>query len=160
MKNQKKILLSIITVLILVVVFYLYSSNTKNYNALNSFTGEVQYYKSLSCGCCDLYSKYLSQKGGLKLNIIVQDDISDIKEKYGVPTDMESCHTFIIDNYFVEGHMPLEAINKLIKEKPDIKGITLPGMPAGSPGMPGNKNAKWTVYSVNKDGTTQEFMTI
>ena len=83
-----------------------------------------------------------------------------IKERYGVPRNLESCHTEIIGGYFVEGHMPIEAIEKLLSERPDIRGIALPGMPSGSPGMPGPKTEPWTIYAVNKDGSVGEFMVV
>jgi len=72
---------------------------------------------------------------------------------------MQSCHTTEIGDYFVEGHVPIEAIDKLLAEKPDIDGITLPDMPAGSPGMPGVKREEFVIYSL-KDGESSEFMRI
>jgi hypothetical protein len=72
---------------------------------------------------------------------------------------MDSCHTLIIEDYFVEGHIPIEAIEKLLAEQPDIDGITLPDMPSGSPGMPGVKKGDFVIYSV-KGGKTSEFMRI
>jgi hypothetical protein len=65
---------------------------------------------------------------------------------------MESCHTVEIENYFVEGHVPIEAIQKLLNEKPDINGIALPGMPSGSPGMPGLKMEKFKIHQITLDG--------
>ena len=73
---------------------------------------------------------------------------------------MESCHTTVIGEYFVEGHVPVEAIEKLLAEKPDVAGIGMPGMPSGSPGMPGAKQGQFIIYSINKDGTINEFMRI
>ena len=115
--------------------------------------------KSGGCGCCGVFGNYLEQKGfDVEIND-VSDSIS-IKSQYKIPTSMESCHTTIIGNYFVEGHMPLEAIEKLIAEKPNIKGIALPGMPYGSPGMPGTKEGEFVIYAVQNDGSTTEFMRI
>ncbi|MBU3923627.1 MAG: DUF411 domain-containing protein [Nanoarchaeota archaeon] len=114
----------------------------------------------MSCGCCGVHSEYLSGRGGLDVDVIVMDDVEPTKDEYGVPNQLRTCHTAIIDGYFVEGHVPLEAINKLLEERPDIAGIALPGMPAGSPGMPGVKNMDWVIYSVNHDGTYQEWMVI
>ena len=96
------------------------------------------------------------------LVLIMDDpDIPDfVKEKYGIPYSMRSCHTTVIGDYFVEGHVPIEAVEKLMLEKPDIKGIALPGMPSGSPGMPGSKQGPFIVYAINKDGSTSEFMRI
>ena len=76
-----------------------------------------------------------------------------------ISTEMESCHTMVIDDYFVEGHMPFEAIEKLLSERPDIDGIALPDMPSGTPGMPGEKIEEWVIYSI-KDGQTFIFMRI
>ena len=128
-------------------------------NILKNFEGNVEFYKSMSCGCCGIHSDYLRRQG-LDHQIITVDDVSKIKKKYGVPTSLWSCHTIILGDYFVEGHMPKEAIEKLITEKPDIAGIALPGMPSGSPGMPGSKTETWIIYAVNHDGSYGEFMRI
>ncbi len=116
-------------------------------------------YKTSSCGCCGLFANYM-QKQGFDTNIITQGDISNVKEKYNIPSAMQSCHTTTIGDYFIEGHMPVEAINKLLEEKPDIAGIAMPGMPSGAPGMVGSKTEDFVVYAVNKDGSTYEFMRI
>lgn len=116
-------------------------------------------FKSESCGCCGLYTSYLDKKG-FDVEVVQMDDISHIKEKYKIPAKMQSCHTTIIGDYFIEGHMPVEAIQKLLAEKPDIAGIALPGMPSGSPGMPGAKRSPFVIYAVAKDGSTSEFMEI
>ena len=116
-------------------------------------------YKSSSCGCCDLYTKY-PKKYGFQVEIVDILDLDSIKTKYSIPGNMQSCHTTVMGDYFVEGHMPIEAINKLLEEKPDIAGIALPGMPSGSPGMPGYKQENFVVYQVAKDGSIGEFMRI
>ncbi len=85
--------------------------------------------------------------------------MSSIKRKYQIPQNMESCHTAVIAGYFVEGHMPIEAIEKLLEEKPDIDGIALPGMPTGSPGMPGQQTEAFKIYALSA-GTASEFMTM
>ena len=82
-----------------------------------------------------------------------------IKQKFNIPLEMQSCHTTIMDKYFIEGHVPLEAINKLLKEQPDIDGIALPGMPIGTPGMPGDKDEPYVIYQLI-DGKFSVFMTI
>jgi hypothetical protein len=82
-----------------------------------------------------------------------------IKQKYNIPVEMQSCHTTILGKYFIEGHVPLEAVNKLLKEQPDIDGIALPGMPIGTPGMPGDKDEPYVIYQL-KDGKSSVFMTI
>ena len=83
-----------------------------------------------------------------------------IKEKYNIPQDLESCHTGIVGNYFLEGHIPIEAIKKLLEEKPDILGIALPGMPSDAPGMGGVKKGEYKVQGLSKDGSVFDFMSI
>ena len=101
---------------------------------------KVTVYKSPTCGCCVSYVAYL--KGhGYDVDLVVTDDMDAIKAEHHIPANMQSCHTMIIDDYFVEGHVPLEAVDKLLAEQPDINGISLPAMPTGSPGMPGNRPA-------------------
>ena len=116
-------------------------------------------YKSISCGCCGGYASGLDSKG-VDVKTVNLDDTSSIKAKYGIPSSMESCHTTVIGDYFVEGHVPYEAVSKLLTEKPDIKGIALPGMPSGSPGMPGAKRGDWTIYSIGNDGEISTFMAL
>lgn len=117
-------------------------------------------YKSPSCGCCGQYAAYLEKKGyGIDIEGIA--DMQAIKEQYGVPYELESCHTMAIDGYVVEGHVPEEAVQKLLAERPDIKGIGMAGMPSGSPGMPGPKTADFVIYEITHDGARGNvFMTI
>lgn len=119
---------------------------------------EVTLYKEPYCGCCTQYSKYL-RENGFKVNIEKIDDMPSIKTAYNIPDDMESCHTIAMGDYFVEGHVPVEAINKLLEEKPDIDGIALSGMPLGSPGMPGPKLGPFEVYQL-KDGKASSFINL
>ena len=88
-----------------------------------------------------------------------EDVSSMLTKEYQIPRNMESCHTAVIEGYFVEGHVPVEVIIKLLEEKPDIDGISLPGMPPGSPGMPGQQTEAFKIYALS-DGTTSEFMII
>jgi hypothetical protein len=132
-------------------------SSKANLSYLESY-GEIMLYKSENCVCCDLYANYLKSKGKLNVKVIEMHSISSIKERYGIPAALESCHTTIIGDYFIEGHVPLEAIDKLMTEKPDIEGIALPDMPSGSPGMPGGKNDPFIIYAVDNEGSYSEFM--
>lgn len=110
---------------------------------------------SPTCSCCKGYITYLRSKG-FDVEAKSTDNMLAVKEKYNIPSNVESCHTAIIGDYFVEGHMPIQFIEKLLAEKPDIDGIALPGMPQGSPGMPGFKSAASEVYAVN-NGNSSEF---
>lgn len=107
-------------------------------------------YKSPSCGCCGGWVDYMSGKG-YRPKAVDRDDMDTVKARYHVPEAMQSCHTAIIDGYVVEGHVPAEAIAKLLKEKPKATGIAAPGMPQGSPGMSGDKEP-FTVYLFGPDG--------
>ena len=117
---------------------------------------KVTVYKSPSCGCCVNYIAQLRQKG-YEVDIVETDDMFSIKQQYGISPDMESCHTSIFGDYVVEGHIPLEVVAKLLDEKPDIRGIALPDMPAGSPGMPGVKRGPFTIYALS-DGTPSVYL--
>lgn len=115
-------------------------------------------YKSPTCGCCTQYIAYLKNRG-FDVTVEEMNDLSSIKSQYGIPHNMESCHTMVIDDYVVEGHVPVDAIEQLLTEKPDIDGIALPGMPAGSPGMPGAKHGEFQIYSLDK-GQSQSYSSI
>jgi len=147
-------------VALVIGIFALIPDNASSFQAVENFDDEIKIYKSTSCGCCDVYFNYFKGKGNTNVQAVTQQDINDVKLQYGVPENMKSCHTTILGDYFVEGHIPLQAIEKLLQEKPDIKGIALPGMPMGSPGMVGAKTGKFIVYAVNKDGSSKEFMRI
>jgi hypothetical protein len=105
-------------------------------------------YKSASCNCCNQYIDYLKENG-FQVETINSQDMVSIKNNYNIPQEMQSCHTAVIGDYFIEGHVPLEAVNKLLTEKPSVDGIALPGMPSGSPGMPGVKSGSFTIYSLS-----------
>ncbi|MBN8907922.1 MAG: DUF411 domain-containing protein, partial [Rhodospirillales bacterium] len=79
------------------------------------------------------------------------NDLAEISRNAGVPQDLEGCHTMFVGGYVVDGHVPAETIRKMLTEQPAIAGITLPGMPSGSPGMVGQKTETWTIYAVTKD---------
>jgi hypothetical protein len=117
-------------------------------------------YKSPSCSCCEQYSAYL-RKEGYDVDVKGIQDMSSIKEQYGIPYELESCHTMEIGGYVVEGHIPEKAVSKLLNEKPDIKGIGMAGTPSGSPGMPGPKTQDFVIYEITHEGTKGNiFMTI
>lgn len=102
-------------------------------------------YKTPNCGCCEQYADYMRQNG-FEITVKPTHDLTMIKRRYGVPEKFDGCHTMLIDGYVVEGHVPVNTVNRLLTERPSIRGITLPGMPQGSPGMTGTKRAPFTVY--------------
>jgi hypothetical protein len=112
----------------------------------------VTLYKNPSCTCCEGYAQYLEQNG-FKVDVRPTNDLAEISRKAGIPEELEGCHTSFIGNYVVDGHVPVNTIRKLRYEKPAIAGITLPGMPSGSPGMFGEKTGPLTVLAISRDGT-------
>ncbi len=124
----------------------------------NKYMAEMTLYKDPNCGCCSGYAEALRQVG-IKVKVVETDNLADIKKGYGIESEMQSCHTIAYGDYFIEGHVPTEAVLQLIKTQPDIDGIGLPRMPSGAPGMPGPKYAPYEVFQM-KDGKVKEYMTI
>jgi hypothetical protein len=119
---------------------------------------KVIIYKLPTCGCCVGYAAE-SRKQGYEVEMVATEDMSAVKEKYNIPREMESCHTTVVDGYFIEGHVPFEIVSKLLLERPDVDGIALPNMPAGTPGMSGTKQDQYTIYKL-VDGEYSEYVTI
>ena len=115
-------------------------------------------YKNPQCSCCEGYAQYL-EKNGFKVEVKPTNDLAEISRNAGVPEDLEGCHTMFVGGYVVDGHVPVDVIRKLLAEKPAIAGITLPGMPSGSPGMTGPKTETWTIYAVTKGGKPPKVFT-
>ena len=111
-------------------------------------------YKSPSCGCCSDWIDIMKTKG-FKIDVIETNEVNNIKQKAGLQAGQTSCHTEFVDGYVIEGHVDYNAIKKMLVEKPNILGITVPGMPIGSPGMEqGNTKQAYNILYVNKDGST------
>tara|TARA_B100000989_G_C19511642_1_gene459385 strand:- start:1388 stop:1828 length:441 start_codon:yes stop_codon:yes gene_type:complete len=114
-------------------------------------------YMSPSCGCCKKWVTYL-EDNGFEINTFTDQNMRAVKTKYNISQENTSCHTGIVDGYYIEGHVPASDIKKLLKERSDIAGLTVPGMPAGQnvPGMETvNTNADYDVFSVNKAGVSK-----
>jgi len=107
-------------------------------------------YKNPQCGCCAEYAKLL-QQSGFDVQIVDTFDLPSVKREHGVPAALEGCHTTLVDGYVIEGHVPVDIVGRLLREKPAIKGISLPGMPMGSPGMGGEKAGPFTVYEISDE---------
>lgn len=158
--NKYQILLIAVVVAILVGFFFVGDSFVRGKLSSESHdtaSETIVVFKSPLCGCCVKYIAYLKREG-LNVEVETVDDMQTIKEKYNIPSDMQSCHTSVVGGYFIEGHMPLEVIEKLLSEKPEIDGISLPGMPAGSPGMPGFKREPFEIYALT-EGEASNFTT-
>lgn len=112
----------------------------------------ITMYKSPTCGCCGNYAAELKRQGAnVTIEQISDAELAAKKQELGVRSDLQSCHTSVMDGYVIEGHVPMEAVAKLRSEHPDIAGIALPGMPAGSPGMSGVKSSPFAVKTLAGD---------
>ena len=118
----------------------------------------VQVYKDATCGCCSLWVDHL-RKAGFSATVTDAEDMSAIKAKYGVPQKARSCHTAVVGGYVIEGHVPAADVQRLLKERPKIVGIGVPGMPIGSPGMEvaSVKPQAYDVLTFDKAGQTTVF---
>jgi hypothetical protein len=118
----------------------------------------VTVYKTPQCGCCRAWVDHLREHG-FEVSTHDVDDISAIKTKLGVPSDLTSCHTAVAGSYVVEGHVPADDIRKLLETKPKVAGVAVRGMPVGSPGMevPGRKADKYDVVAYTKAGKKTVF---
>lgn len=122
-----------------------------------SSTQTMTVYKSPYCGCCGAWVDIMKSKG-IEVTTIKTDRMDEVKYKAGISNENASCHTAFIDGYVIEGHVNYSAIKKLLAEKPNIRGLTVPGMPIGSPGMEqGNTKEAYNILYINHDGTTGVF---
>ena len=136
--------------IILLVVFFLASCG-------GSEKVELTVYKSPTCGCCTKWVSHLEANGFE----VVSHDVSDvqvIKQKYGVRHDLASCHTAMVNGFVIEGHVPASDIKRFLSNTTaNVVGLTVPGMPMGSPGMEGPRKDNYNVYTFSKGGKTEIF---
>lgn len=113
--------------------------------------------KSPWCGCCSAWIEHMRQ-AGFEVTVHEEEDLTAIKEKMGVEPKLQSCHTGEVEGYVIEGHVPAEDVLRLLTERPKARGLTVPGMPAGSPGMEmGERKDAYDVLLIKEDGTTEVF---
>ena len=113
----------------------------------------IKVYKDPNCGCCKEWIRHLEQNG-FTVEVVDMPDLSAVKTKYGVSSELQACHTGVIGDYVVEGHVPADLIVKMLEEKPAIAGLAVPGMPAGSPGMEGASKERYDVLTFDRAGRT------
>jgi hypothetical protein len=116
----------------------------------------VTVYKDPSCGCCKDWVKHM-QSSGFTVTAIDKPDMDAVKDHYGVPSGVRSCHTAIVGEYVVEGHVPAGDVDRMLKEQPKVAGLALPGMVTGSPGMEGLMSKSYVVLAFQKTGATTPF---
>jgi hypothetical protein len=115
-------------------------------------------HKSPTCDCCRRWVEHARQ-AGFPVDVENTHDLDGVKQRLGVPAPMASCHTVEVDGYMIEGHVPIEDVVRLLAERPVARGLAVPGMPLGSPGMehPGGRVQPYVVHLVAADGSTTEF---
>ena len=118
----------------------------------------VKVTKNPTCGCCKVWVDRL-RDAGFQVEVNDVDNLNSVKQRVGLPYGMGSCHTAEVDGYFVEGHVPVDDIKRLLRERPQAKGIAVPGMPVGSPGMevPSGQVQPYDVILVGADGKTSVY---
>ena len=120
--------------------------------ACAAFAQAVEVYKSATCGCCTAWIDHL-RANGFQVNAHDVDDPASYRAKYGVPDALGSCHTAVVDGYALEGHVPASEIRRLLAQRPKARGLSVPGMPLGSPGMEGPRADPYAVMLIGKDGS-------
>jgi hypothetical protein len=116
----------------------------------------ITVYKDPNCGCCMKWIEHLNKSGF----VVMPKDMlkmDEVKANMGVPKELQSCHTGIVDKYVIEGHVPADVIKKFLAEKPADKGLAVPGMPAGSPGMEGGRVDKYDIIAFSANGKTRVY---
>jgi hypothetical protein len=121
-----------------------------------SQAADVVVYKSPSCGCCNAWIRHLEQHG-FEVEAHDRTDMNPIKTELGVPTAYRSCHTAKVGDYVIEGHVPADLITRLIEERPAVKGLAVPGMPMGSPGMEGPRKDAYQVLTFDAQGRSSVY---
>ncbi|MEO8050113.1 MAG: DUF411 domain-containing protein [Acidobacteriota bacterium] len=116
-----------------------------------SGSNSVKVYKTPTCGCCGKWVKHL-RENGFQVEVLDVEDTAPYRRKFGIPDQLMSCHTAIVDAYAVEGHVPASEIRRLLRERPSARGLAVPGMPVGSPGMESKRSDSYSVMLVNADG--------
>ncbi|NGP88936.1 DUF411 domain-containing protein [Fodinibius halophilus] len=117
---------------------------------------DVVMYKNEGCSCCERWANYM-QDNGYTVNSINAENLYALKAEEGISQNLGSCHTAIVGDYVVEGHVPAEDIKRLLREQPDAKGLVVPGMPESSPGMNTALNKPYDVLLLKNDGSTEVF---
>ncbi|ODV26553.1 MAG: metal-binding protein [Rhodanobacter sp. SCN 68-63] len=123
-----------------------------------AMASSAEVYRDPSCGCCGAWIHYLQANG---YTVVTHEDqpMAAVKARLGVPADAASCHTALIGGYVIEGHVPVQDIQRLLTEHPDARGLAAPGMPMGSPGMEMGTPVRYDVLLIARDGSTRVFAT-
>ncbi|WP_262503847.1 DUF411 domain-containing protein [Sphingosinithalassobacter sp. CS137] len=116
-------------------------------------------YRDPSCGCCEAWAS-IAEQNGYQVTLLDDPNMAAVKQRLGVPPELSSCHTALVGEYVVEGHVPLDQVARMLRERPSgMRGIAVPGMPIGSPGMevPDGSKEPFQVVAFYKNGRTEIF---
>ncbi len=115
-------------------------------------------YKQPECGCCGHWIDHV-KAAGFRVSTRNKSDLTAIKRRYGIEPSLASCHTAVVEGYAVEGHVPADVMHRLLRERPAVTGIAVPGMPAGAPGMEGLVRERYNVVTFDRSGVTRIYAT-
>jgi hypothetical protein len=124
--------------------------------ALYAADPEITVFKTATCGCCSKWVDHL-KANGFQVTVNEVPSTTEYRRKYGVPDSLASCHTAIVEGYAIEGHVPAAEIHRLLKERPTAKGLAVPGMPMGSPGMEASRHDRFSVLLFDAQGRTSVY---
>jgi hypothetical protein len=153
------LLLTTITAAVALVALIMWPGAPATSAAVSADATDVVVYKTATCGCCGTWVAHL-QDAGLEVSVVNVSNTQDIQSRVGVPRNLGSCHTAVVGNHWVEGHVPADLVQRLIAEKPDdVRGIAVPGMVMGSPGMESPNPVEYDIVAYDADGHTTVYAT-
>ena len=157
MSNSKILLVGVLFTITFAIILFM-PKNEATEISVQPEKLEVVMYKNKGCMCCTKWADRMNQEEFAIIEKPVPN-LNEIKEENGITRELASCHIAFVDGYIVNGHVPIEDVQRLLKERPDAIGLTVPGMPIGSPGMevPGREPDNYDVLLIAKDGTTTVF---
>lgn len=138
-----------------VAIWYIISNARQGVNP-ESLDAELVMYKNEGCQCCDRWANYM-RSNGYSVATVNAENLQAVKSQHNVPYTASSCHTAVIDGYVVEGHVPVEDVDRLLRERPDAVGVGVPGMPASSPGMNTAEGVAFESYLLGNDGSLEVY---
>ena len=140
--------------ILLIGLFVAFGAGAETPNMSQAPTIEV--YKTPTCGCCKKWMDHM-EEAGFKVKSTDLRDLSPVKRQHKVPLEASACHTAVVDGYVIEGHVPAKDIQRLLAEKPEVRGLVVPGMPLGSPGMEHPMPEAYSVYTLGPEGKLTVF---
>jgi hypothetical protein len=136
------------------IMFLVFGASVFPYVWAEENAPAITVYNNASCGCCENWIAYIKNEG-FDVQQELVENVRPYKEQHGVPKELSSCHTAVVGGYVIEGHVPASDIRQLLNDRPDIRGLSVPVMTTGAPGMPqGGKQDGFNVMAIRKDGST------